>query len=238
MADAILKRCSKCKLELPHTEFSPDRRASDGFQPSCRACNREAKRARYASDPDGARQRNRAYYSSNKERVLATNAKSRKKHAESVKLGKKEHYERVRHLPEFKVKRDAYAAATKERKREYDKAYRARNEEKLKVVKEAWRSKNRDVIRMIQFTYDAKRRAQVKAGDSSRKVREWLKTQKKVCHWCRAKCEKDYHLDHIQPLARGGEHVTTNLCVACPSCNIRKNARDPIEFAQSLGLLL
>lgn len=36
--------------------------------------------------------------------------------------------------------------------------------------------------------------------------------------------------DHFVPLARGGAHAEHNLVPACPSCNRRKNARDPFSF--------
>ena len=40
------------------------------------------------------------------------------------------------------------------------------------------------------------------------------------------------------PLSKGGEHTLTNLVVSCPTCNLQKNAKDPIEFANKLGRLL
>jgi 5-methylcytosine-specific restriction endonuclease McrA len=36
-------------------------------------------------------------------------------------------------------------------------------------------------------------------------------------------------------LARGGKHEIANLVVACPTCNRKKGARQPDEFAQSIG---
>lgn len=47
-----------------------------------------------------------------------------------------------------------------------------------------------------------------------------------------------YHRDHIKPLALGGSNRLRNIQLLCPGCNIAKGARDPIEFVQSLGLLI
>lgn len=49
---------------------------------------------------------------------------------------------------------------------------------------------------------------------------------------------KVYHVDHIVALARGGRNDKSNLQLLCPPCNHRKNALDPIDFAQREGRLL
>jgi 5-methylcytosine-specific restriction endonuclease McrA len=66
----------------------------------------------------------------------------------------------------------------------------------------------------------------------------WEAGQPKVCHWCGIRCNKKWHVDHRFPLAKGGAHEKRNLVIACPGCNVRKGARDPVEFAQTLGKLL
>jgi 5-methylcytosine-specific restriction endonuclease McrA len=58
------------------------------------------------------------------------------------------------------------------------------------------------------------------------------------CAYCRARLNGGGHLDHIQPLARGGTNWPANLQLTCQPCNNRKHAKDPITFAQGLGLLL
>jgi len=38
--------------------------------------------------------------------------------------------------------------------------------------------------------------------------------------------EKDFHVDHIVPLAKGGaEFDLTNLELSCPKCNLKKGAK-------------
>lgn len=46
------------------------------------------------------------------------------------------------------------------------------------------------------------------------------------------------HVDHIKALRRGGTNDRRNLQMLCQPCNNRKHAKDPIDYAQSLGLLL
>jgi 5-methylcytosine-specific restriction endonuclease McrA len=81
------------------------------------------------------------------------------------------------------------------------------------------------------------RRSRERGGITSAELLAWESAQRKVCHWCGAKCAS-YEIDHRQPLARGGKHEARNLVSSCRPCNRRKGARDPIEFAQSSGKLL
>lgn len=47
-----------------------------------------------------------------------------------------------------------------------------------------------------------------------------------ICHLCgQAADPSDWHLDHIVPLARGGQHSYTNTAVSHPRCNLSKGAR-------------
>jgi hypothetical protein len=56
--------------------------------------------------------------------------------------------------------------------------------------------------------------------------------------WCRVSLKSGYHVDHIMPLARGGSNERRNLQLLCVPCNLSKNAKHPIDFAQENGLLL
>jgi 5-methylcytosine-specific restriction endonuclease McrA len=124
-----------------------------------------------------------------------------------------------------------------EKKSSYDQAYRARDPEKWKQRARRWVKANPEKRRAILFSYTARRRSQEKQGDSTAAIRQWIKSAKKVCYWCEAKCSREYHVDHYQPLAKGGKHEISNLVIACPKCNLRKNARDPLKFAAMMGRL-
>lgn len=62
--------------------------------------------------------------------------------------------------------------------------------------------------------------------------------QRWKCIVCRKDIRNAYHVDHITPIALGGAHEKLNIQLLCPSCNVRKSAKDPIDFMQSRGFLL
>lgn len=62
--------------------------------------------------------------------------------------------------------------------------------------------------------------------------------QKRKCINCLKPLNGKYHVDHIKPVARGGTNHHWNLQLLCPSCNCRKHAKDPIDWARENGRLL
>lgn len=86
--------------------------------------------------------------------------------------------------------------------------------------------------------FSAKRRG-LKTGRLPRgTVQRIGKAQRWRCACCKVGLSAGYHLDHIEPLARGGKHEPKNVQLLCPPCNLRKSAKDPIAFMQERGFLL
>lgn len=57
-----------------------------------------------------------------------------------------------------------------------------------------------------------------------------------VCGWCGASLvNREFEIDHIVPLRRGGENTPQNLAVVCQSCNRRKGDKHPARFAQEIA---
>lgn len=48
-----------------------------------------------------------------------------------------------------------------------------------------------------------------------------------TCHYCRKQMHpiRDFTVDHVVPIIRGGDHERSNLVAACYRCNLSKGAR-------------
>lgn len=58
------------------------------------------------------------------------------------------------------------------------------------------------------------------------------------CAVCRKSLKSGYHMDHHYPLALGGLHEPNNIQLLCPTCNVRKSAKHPVDFMRERGFLL
>jgi 5-methylcytosine-specific restriction enzyme A len=74
------------------------------------------------------------------------------------------------------------------------------------------------------------KRERAKARDL--KATRWWKEKiaAGLCHYCGKKfLPKDLTMDHIVPIARGGESVKGNVAPACRPCNQEKHLENPVD---------
>ncbi len=100
-----------------------------------------------------------------------------------------------------------------------------------------WAKQNPDKLRLNA----AIRRAR-KLGASGTHTQADVATlyvkQRGKCIACRVRLGDEFHVDHVVALANGGSNDRLNLQLLCPTCNLRKGAKDPIRFMQEKGFLL
>jgi 5-methylcytosine-specific restriction endonuclease McrA len=119
----------------------------------------------------------------------------------------------------------------------WSRRWEAANKERAKAVRKAWRIANPENVTEINRRNRHKRRG-APGRHSVSDIREIIEAQRGKCAYCRKDVRKKYHVDHIVPISKGGTSNRSNLQILCPWCNRSKKARDPIEFAQSLGMML
>lgn len=147
-----------------------------------------------------------------------------KRRADAVRLAVKE----GRHVAKAGADNPNWRGGKEEAKK------RRRESGKETIWRRAYRKNNPDKVREFAQTRRGKFITRLPRGT----VPKLRVLQKNRCAICRIKLDDSYHLDHIMPLARGGEHHPDNLQLLCGTCNVRKSAKDPIKYMQERGMLL
>ena len=237
------KACTKCGIEKPLSCFSKRSSSKDGLRYDCKEC--VALHAK--SDEEKAKQSKR----------------SAKYYAKPEVKAAKADYNAQRMLdPEFRRKREEYAVAyyskpekmamklardrrymakplAKARYKEWAQSYLSRPDVKERriQIKHAWHRANP----LARVSHEANRRARKKAAGgkhTAADIKQLFRLQRGKCACCHVSIADGYHVDHIQPLALGGSNDKANLQLLCPTCNLRKSAKHPVDFMRETGRLL
>lgn len=102
----------------------------------------------------------------------------------------------------------------------------------------ASRKRNHAAVRRRERAAEHLRRArelEVGGRYTAKDVERLLWRQKHRCYWCKVSIKNRYHVDHVMPLTKGGSNGAENICLACPTCNLSKHNKTPLEWA---GVLL
>ena len=210
-----MKTCSACKQVLPLEDFGRRRASKDGLSPICRECNKI---------------KCTAYHVAHKEEAASKKKKYQEKHREKIAISRKAC--REANKEKIKQQRAPYLLAHKDAKAEYDRVYSAaRSKEIVRRVRE-WRKANPSARKAQKM----KRRA-LKLGSAveplpSNYEEGLYEAQHGLCYYCGGNLEETgYHRDHMTPLTREGAHSLANLCLSCPTCNLKKGTKTAEEFA-------
>ena len=123
----------------------------------------------------------------------------------------------------------AYRAEHREENRAYANAYRAAHPGECRARVAAWRAAHPEERR----AYGRNRRSRERGAEGTHTAADvaaqYLR-QHGRCYWCKGKLD-EYHTDHVIPLILGGSNGPENLVIACPHCNVSKQAKHPMVFA-------
>lgn len=105
--------------------------------------------------------------------------------------------------------------------------YRAENADRIRAGVARWEAENPARVRELKRNREQVRRARkLAAFVENVDVRVVYERDGGICGICLEFVEmEDFHLDHVIPLARGGEHSYANTQTSHGLCNIRKGDR-------------
>lgn len=108
--------------------------------------------------------------------------------------------------------------------------YKDRYKSKRAILLREWKDKNKEKVRNDK----RKRKELQKQSPLDPKIVHWESEWRKktvTCTYCLEQLNgADAHMDHIIPLSKFGKHEMFNLCISCPTCNLRKSNKNPFNF--------
>jgi 5-methylcytosine-specific restriction endonuclease McrA len=119
--------------------------------------------------------------------------------------------------------------------------YRIANAAKCRAASDKWKAEHKDRVLITKRVRQSVRRARKRASAGAYAAAdvERLKVmQRGLCAICHEALTNKFHVDHIQPLSKGGDNSRFNIQLTCKNCNMTKTDSDPIHFMQSRGMLL
>ena len=129
-----------------------------------------------------------------------------------------------RHQEEIRAKARAYYQSHREWALEYARAWATENRDKVAEYARDHRAKNPIGYRAANQRRRLKEHNTDDGTVTVATLCELLSTWTGVCPICTKEAAPT--IDHITPLARGGEHTLTNLQLMCGVCNSSKGARE------------
>lgn len=169
---------------------------------------------------------------------VATRARFEARHPDRVEKNRKRQNSRLTESGYFRF----HYSANVEKRKAQARMWYADNKERALAVQKAWCRANPDKVREIGRMSRRSRRARLAGAEGSHSVEDLNKiflAQRGRCAACLAKLMPGQtEVDHITPLVLGGGNGPENLQYLCLPCNRAKGGKDPIAFAQSIGLLL
>lgn len=185
-----------------------------------------------------SKEKQKRYAQLHPERVKETKANYHAANKEEIAAKKKAY--RLANPEKIKALSAASRARNKEKRNASSREWNANNSEAVKENMGLWRSENKDKTQVHDQNKRARKLNNVGSGKLSSGLAKTLYAkQNGCCVYCKVRfVSKEYHLDHIMPLALGGAHADENIQLLCANCNLSKHDTHPDVYMRRKGIFI
>ncbi len=232
MSSIPQRHCARCDTTKPLTDFYRDPRKKDGHAYTCKACryviwkkskanpNRHPRKFKHPLNPGDAK---------------PCNVCGETKPVDQFRKQNRDwgdgYYNQCHECERAKGREWARG------KKEYSRNWKLVNRDRCYALARIWKERNRDKYdahrkkyyssprgRMYSRNSQAIRRSKSKQGDVTAAWLEQFIASQSKCFYCKKpfNSKRSKTVDHVTPLDKGGEHIMTNLVIACQICNSSK----------------
>lgn len=131
-----------------------------------------------------------------------------------------------------------WAERNREQSRAINKAWMDANKERRSEYNKKWRAENKERVREMEARFREKYPDRYKAKNRAQRLRRKLGMDATGQEWCQIilldPCGfcggPSSDVEHIIPIARGGDSSWENLAPACSPCNAQKATKSLLEY--------
>ena len=214
------KVCTKCKIEKNIMFFSYRRKSQGIRRAQCKECDKKERKEHWGKSGKDVR---KIWIKNNPEKVKEHRRKTKEKHKEKYAIKQKE----------WRLKNKEHISKRDREKRNN----RSDEDRKIEAAKRAEYNKKNQHLRRIAQNKRRALKAQSQGEISKDFISKLFALQKGKCVCCKQPLGADYHIDHIMPLALGGQNTEDNIQLLRAVCNMQKGSKHPFDFMQSRGFL-
>ena len=200
------KQCKKCDRILPVACFSRAKSKKDGLCSQCKECDK-------------------AYYESNKKRILENKQKYHEQNRESIIAYQRNRYPAVKEQRIEKAR--MYYEENKEFVLEARKEYYENNKEEIARKRKEYYTENKGMF--IAAAQNRQRSMQIAYAALTKEEKEIVNYIYKRAAQLQSEYGIEMHVDHIVPLSKGGKHHPSNLQILSASDNRAKKDKSGWE---------
>lgn len=231
----MYKQCGRCKEIKGVDAFSKNKSCNDGLSSYCRCCKKISDRAYRDTHKEEFIKRNKLYKITNKERISLLNKSYREANQEKISKQRKGY--REANKDKIAIAKKEWHNANKERLSIKKKEYHQNNRDSIIKKAKEWASANPEKVKLLKRVAGGKRVKRIKElSDGTVTAESILKIQveRLLCPYCgKGLNQSNTHMDHMNPISKGGLHSIKNLIMCCDTCNTTKNATLFDDWVQS-----
>jgi len=200
----------------------------------CRECGKILSTQYHREHKEELARKQHEHYRQNSAAILA-----RQKQRRDANLEHDRELARIRwsrNLEKNHAQQAVYREQHRDECAERSRAWRLANPERFAARVNEWHRRHPEVHKASAN----RRRALISKAPGSHSaddISAQYARQKGKCYWrnvnpeCAVSLNDGYHVDHVVPLSKGGSNGPENLVLACPTCNMQKQATHPMDFA-------
>ena len=217
------KLCTRCNQSLSIDLFHKMTSAKTGYASACKLCIKQSSKDYRQTNSDKLKIINANYYQKNKLVIL----EKQRLYIASTQEARKLYRVTWRERNRIAIRNYAnnYSKNNPEKLLTYRSNKSLEQKEKDKIAKRRWAKNNQKLVNEKTLRYRAKKSNN---GVYKIAISKILKLYQSPCFYCGTKSQIE--LDHVIPIARGGQHSIGNLVAACRACNGSKGSKTIMEW--------